>query len=289
MTDYAAEPRTTTRRVARLQEYFEQNVLVNGRFICSAEKQCRESHHGNFYAGQLPHVGTHFDLTRNGAPFRIVVVGQEYGTRDELVDLVVRRTMIADNRGAKSRFLAMPNLNLKGRNPHMRGCTSVLRLLFGKDVGSDYESEFVQLDGMAIHLFDCFALVNFLLCSALLPKGGKRGRSTRTMQQNCTRHFKRQLELLEPTIIVIQGRAVLRWMGAAFDGLSDEVIQTIQINGRATRLLAFTHPSAHGKITGASTIPRNTCSRQSRQRFSAFLKSRNNRGSGGHQSDPADQ
>jgi hypothetical protein len=255
LTDYAADSRTTTLRIARLQEYFEKYVLVNGRFICSCERPCRESHRGNFYAGQLPHVGTHYDLTRNGAPFRIVVVGQEYGHGpDEPVDLVARRKMIADESGTKRRFCAAPDLELKARNPHMKGCTSVLRLLFGKRLGSDYPCEFIELEGAPVHVFECFALVNFLLCSAVPGEsidksrslGGRPGRSTRTMHRNCARHFKRQLELLEPTIIVIQGRGVLRWMKAVFDGLSDEVIQTIQINGRATRVLAFTHPSARG-------------------------------------------
>jgi hypothetical protein len=76
---YSADLRATALRTAQLQTYSEQNVLNNGRFICSAEQECRKSHQGNFYAGQLPHVGTHYDLTLNGAPFRIVVVGQEYG------------------------------------------------------------------------------------------------------------------------------------------------------------------------------------------------------------------
>jgi hypothetical protein len=162
--------------------------------------------------------------------------------------------MIADKSGTASRFYAEPT-DFPPRNPHMRGCTSVLRLLFDKHAGSDYSGEFVDPDGARVHVFDYFALVNFLLCSAVpaesidksLSLGGRPGRSTPTMHRNCARHFRTQLELLEPTIIVVQGRGVLRWMIIAFDGLSDEVVQAIQINGRATRVLAFTHPSAHGK------------------------------------------
>ena len=182
------------------------------------------------------------------------MVGQEYGHGPDGVDLVARRKMIADKSGTASRFYA-GGPNFPPRNPHMRGCTSVLRLLFDKHAGSDYAGEFVDLDGAPVHVFDCFALVNFLLCSAVpaesidksLSLGGRPGRSTRTMHRNCARHFTAQLELLEPTIIVVQGRGVLQWMKIAFDGLSDEVVQAIQINGCATRVLAFTHPSAHGK------------------------------------------
>jgi hypothetical protein len=104
-------------------------------------------------------------------------------------------------------------------------------------------------------LFDCFALVNFLLCSAVPlesvsddtePRGGRPGRSTRTMQKNCARHFKAALELLEPTIIIVQGRGVLGWMKAVFETLSDDMVQTVHINDKKVDVLAFTHPSAHG-------------------------------------------
>jgi hypothetical protein len=239
LAEFSADSPATARRIGRLQAYFEEQVLTNGQFICSTYQQCKESHRGPFYAGQLPHVGTHYDLMRNGDPFRIVVVGQEYGEGPELVDLNARRATIVGSSGAKK---------FASRNPHMRGCTSILRLLFGKELGRDREGEFVQLDGTAIHLFDCFALVNFLLCSAVLPGGSKKGRSTSTMQRNCARHFGEQLELLEPTVIVIQGVNVLKWMKkAGFDTLSHEVDQTVQINGRATHVLAFTHPAAYGK------------------------------------------
>ncbi len=225
-------------------------MLRDGHFICSSHDDCRGSHRGTFYAGQLPHIGEHYDLTRNGVPFRIVVVGQEYGNGPEHVDLVARRTMVVDGSGLKSRFRAAGDF--PARNPHMKGCTSVLRLLFGKDPGSDREGEFVPLDGVPVHLFDCFALVNFLLCSAIpldprgVTPGAKPGRSTRTMQHNCSRHFKATLELLEPTIIVLQGRGVLQWMKGVFDTLSDDVVQAVQVNGNPARVLAFTHPSAYG-------------------------------------------
>jgi uracil-DNA glycosylase len=133
----------------------------------------------------------------------------------------------------------------------MKGCTSILRLLLGKSLGADYEGEFVELDGEPTHLFDCFALVNFLLCSAVpaepigagSARGGRRGQSTPAMQRNCARHLTETLRILEPTIIVLQGRGVLRWMKSTFSALSDDLVQTIPINGSFSRVLSFTHPS----------------------------------------------
>jgi hypothetical protein len=210
-----------------------------GSSFVRLSKRAFKSHPNAFYKGQLPHIGAHYDLTRDGAPFRIVVVGQEYGTAGDLVDLDRRRADIVGGSGA---------MNFKTRNPHMRGCTSVLRLLFGKDLGSDRRGEFVQLGGTTAHLFDCFALVNFLLCSAVSPDTGKRGKSTSTMQHNCGRHFRAQLEMMDPTVVVIQGRStVIQWMKkAGFETLSGEEDQTVLINGHACRVLAFFHPAVHG-------------------------------------------
>ena len=111
------------------------------------------------------------------------------------------------------------------------------------------------VDGKPTHLFDCFALVNFLPCSAVpsesarneaTPLRGRPGRSTPTMQRNCTRHFIPPIEVLDPTVIVVQGRGVLTWMKSAFNTLSDETVQAVWMNGRECHVLAFTHPSAKG-------------------------------------------
>ena len=166
MTVFSSDPIGAARRVADLKSYFEQHVLTpTGQFICSSERPCKGSHAGSFYAGQLPHIGASYGLMRNGAPFRVVAVGQEYGHGPEFVDLEERREMIVDGSALKLRFRA--ENGYRARNPHMKGCTSILRLLFDHPLGSDHQGEFVQLNGTPTHLFDCFALVNFLLCSAV--------------------------------------------------------------------------------------------------------------------------
>ena len=66
------------------------------------------------------------------------------------------------------------------------------------------------------------------------------------MQYNCARHFVATLELLEPTIVVLQGRGVLGWMRKVFQSLTDEVVQEVPLGGNECRVLALTHPSAHG-------------------------------------------
>ncbi len=70
----------------------------------------------------------------------------------------------------------------QARNPHMRGTANVLRLLFGIPLGADHNSEFMMIEGERIHIFDAFALVNYLLCSAVSADGRMRGLAARTTE-----------------------------------------------------------------------------------------------------------
>lgn len=138
----------------------------------------------------------------------------------------------------------------------MKGCTNALRLIFGGDFGSDREGEFVEINGAAVHLFECFALVNFLLCSAVSEDagriaemrrpGGKPGRSSPTMRRNCARHFTEALQFLIP-LIIAQGMGVGQWMRQAFAlpvHAPPTCVELMKIRARDTVLVSLTHPSA---------------------------------------------
>jgi hypothetical protein len=179
----------------------------------------------------------------DGAALRIVVVGQEYGAEDAPVSLKERYDSIIDC-GVGRRFKREGMY--KPLNPHMKGTTSVLRLLFGIPLGVDHESEYIRFeDGLQCHIFDAFALVNYLLCSAVKP-GSTRGYSTTTMKQNCLPHFRQALEILEPTVIVVQGIGFWPWVRRAFDTVEplDDVLHRVRVGSQEALLGAFSHPSA---------------------------------------------
>lgn len=242
-----SDPLATTRRIGALDAYMSRRVLSGGQFICPHFAECRGSHPGEFFEGQLHHVGAHYDLSANGRPFRIAVVGQEYGNGPSGVSRIARTRMVAVDTGLKKRFrtdgLHPP------RNPHMKGTTSVLRLLFGLGLGSDYDREFLALGPQRVHIFEAFALVNFLLCSAIAEgqgaEGSKRGQSTRTMQRNCSEHFRNVLDVLEPTVLIIQGRGVRRWLEPIVDGTErlGAQLERVRIGGMQILVASFTHPS----------------------------------------------
>ena len=248
-----SNPDRTRERVRMLEEYVRAELLsAEGSFICTSFEQCRSSRCGYpFYPGQMSHVGKHYDLEVNGRAMRIVLAGQEYGREFERVDLADRSRMICES--ARAGFG-------KDRNPHMKGVASTLRLLLGRDLGDDDEGERL-LGG---HIFDGFALVNYLLCTALAEVRGKnsrfsgKGYSSPRMQRNCARHFLRTMEVLEPTVIVVHGLALRRWIGNALPlpPPEGEIAEMVEISGRPVDLLTFAHPSAGGHSGWWGTTPR---------------------------------
>jgi hypothetical protein len=242
-----SDPAATTIRIAALDAYMERYVLARSGFCCEHFNACRVSHRGAFFEGQLHHVGAHYDLTADGRPLRIVVVGQEYGNGPRGVPRAARTLDIVRGTGYQKRFRT-DGLH-EARNPHMKGTTSVLRLLLGRPPGSDYEGELLRLGEVDVHLFEAFALTNFLLCSAIplgeSDTGSKRGKSTPTMQRNCAAHFREAMRILEPTVIVAQGKGVREWMARVVESARPVApnVERVSVVGRECLVASFTHPS----------------------------------------------
>lgn len=238
MSALTSDPKRTATRVAALQRYVEHEIMRD-RFICSAFAVCIASARQDgraFYKGQLSHVGRHYDLMADGRPLRIVIVGQEYGQALELVDLRARYRMIHDDSGLGG---------FTRRNPHMRGTTFALQLLLNS--GLNARDETVRATGGAFHLFDAFALVNVLLCSAVVP-GTMKGASTREMQRNCLHHFQATIDILEPTVTVLQGKGVRSWIAPLLTSARaiSPTLESVAIGDVRTLLCSFNHPSAWG-------------------------------------------
>jgi hypothetical protein len=244
----------TDRRIAALRSYMEANVLGPAGFCCASYDACRGSirEGDRFFEGQLSHVGHHYDLQLHQRPLRVVVVGQEYAVRSPgrgsgqgEVTLEERYAMIHDGSGLGRRYYT-DGAHL-ARNPHMRGTTSALRVIFGAGLGADWEGEFIQTpQGDRFHVFDAFALVNVLLCSAG-PEGRSIGRSTNVMRSNCSRHFAASMQILEPTLMVLQGHGVLRWVAPVLGSMEELApsLSEARLAGRRTLVCRFSHPSAH--------------------------------------------
>ena len=245
-----SDPARTAKRIRELDAYVRQNLLADGSFVCRHYERCRASRPKFFYEGQMSHVGTHYDLTVDGHGLRIVVVGQEYGQNYPLVTLGARTAMVDGS----------AEVDFTKRNPHMAGTTSILRLLLGRQPGADRQGESLfQHRAPGGHIFDGFALVNSLLCSALKKQPGGmnagKGNSSPEMRRNCAEHFLTTLKILEPTVIVAEGQGVRSWIGgplglgkkphAPYDG--PVTPEATCLAGQRLDVLTFNHPSAGGR------------------------------------------
>ena len=238
----ACDRKKTEARLWNLERYFDANAW-GADAECESYRSCKASHSGRFFEGQLHHIGRFYDLAVDGVPLRIVVVGQEYGHCPARVGLEARHERIM-RAGNERGFKAEPGL--KARNPHMRGTTSVLRMIFGVAPGTDRDSEFVRIGRERVHVFDAFSLVNYLLCSAVSGDGGKKGLSTKTMRRNCQGHFSEALRILEPSVAIVQGKGIWKWVAGAFDTVTQEegLVYKATLGPTTTLVARFSHPSA---------------------------------------------
>jgi hypothetical protein len=235
-------PDKTLNRTKELGKYLDREVLRDKKFVCRHDRECRASCGDlNFIEGQLHHVGQHYDLEIDGESTRIVIVGQEYGHEPPRVSLEDRSEMIRDS----------ANRGFRGRNPHMKGTTTLLRLLLRRTAGEDASGEQLFPD-CSTHIFEGFALVNYLLCSAVEGRrdlsdhyGALRGRSSKRMQKNCAAHFLKTIDILDPTIIVVQGFGVRNWLERSFSlQRRTNPIEQVSLGNTSRTLMTFMHPSA---------------------------------------------
>lgn len=232
-------------RRTQLVEYVHSKLLTPGlQFICqNCENLCRpsaERRQCHFAPGAMLHLGSHFHLDdEEGRTFRIAVVGQERASSESHVSMEMRTKAIMNKANGLSTI-----------NPHLRGTRDLLSLLFGAG-GTD--SMNIKAEPRA-HVLDAFCLTNATLCSAHKIVGGKvttKGAPTDTMVSACHDHLKSILQILEPTVLVLQGEHA-RQSTEQVLSLSlpfDSVIEAA-IGNEPVLVCALSHPTSHPSRPG---------------------------------------
>jgi hypothetical protein len=249
-TGFTSDTSKTRERIEKLDAYFRATVLDgDGKFICQHEYACKKSFSdphplGHFYDGQLHHVGNDYDLFKNNRPLRVVVVGMSYGHGPARISIAKRSEYMGD---MGRHYSARGSGEIPRRTPHMSGTTFALRAAFGLGFAdTSRAAEFIQVGEEKVHIFDAFALLDFLLCSAISEDKKTKDLSTHAMSVNCAPHFRRALEILEPNLLIGQGQRTAEWMARAGFGHEStyQNPEKIVVNGSACQLLSFSHPSA---------------------------------------------
>ncbi len=262
---FASDTNKTEERLGQLRAYMDKKVLGPGGFVCTSFPACRrsakaEEPDGCFFEGQLSHVGVHYDLSEDGQPLRILVIPMDTGGAPPKVTLDARRVQV------------LGSAVQDGRNQHMWGTVFALRLAVGRDQGKvgwkrnrgtgtfkplDSAGEKLIVDSgggpAEVHLFDCYVMANTRLCSATRATGNE-SRGTRKMSWNCYPHLAKTIEILKPTLCIIQGSGVaadIESAPASIFGLwrRQQIDKGLPLwwvqlpGGEKTLLAAFRHPS----------------------------------------------
>lgn len=232
-----------------LEAYYYDRVLRDGTCTCKHLAACETSAGRSiFAAAQLSFVGEHYAMVRQGRPLRIVVVSMQVGEPETPITMTRRRSQFAGR-------LMEP---FAQRNAHIKGVTSALRVLWGRDAGTDPEGEFLETPDGRVHVLDAHALVNTTLCSSIMRPGSRTGAGSDDMHRNCVAHLRSALEILEPTIVHSQGRrkagnaptphtSMLAVLGSEIDWHSD-CVATGRVGERPIVWVSLGHPSARGKV-----------------------------------------
>lgn len=238
-----SNPAATALRRDDLAAYMDEHVLGPAGFCCRTGLECRTSVESrkapaDFAYGQLPHLGMFYDLKEESIPLRILVIAMEIGRTDTEITLAMRRLQV----------LGSADLAPRSRNPHMVGVTHALRTLHGREIGDDSAGEMLDLGSEnPVHLFDAYAMTNVRLCTSV-RQGTTESYPTAVMTKNCIRHLRESITILEPTVCVVQGAGIPKYLAPLVSRRTQitDSLADVTICGVNTLMAEFSHPTAHG-------------------------------------------
>ncbi len=246
---YQVNRAKSNQRAEKLQSYLTKQVWDPTTrkswpdFICESKKECKASakrRGAAFYEAQGYGVGPCYDLSKDdGVPFRVLIVPMEAGGGGKYGSIAQRR--------------AEPLKPCPERNPHMKGVTFALQLAFGLPVtcSDDPEGEMLHFTNRVqpAHLFECYAMANSTLCSAVATAGGRAGRGTAVMRKNCARHLQETIGILQPTLVISQGSGLVKTLRGSF-GVTRPMSTNLgtnlarcDLNGNRFVWVALRHPT----------------------------------------------
>ena len=169
-----------TRYISQLQSFYDEKGLLVSAFHCQHANACAKAAGCSLSQGAEAHVGA-----RYGKDLRLVVVSLDTGGANDSMD---------------RRRHEIEGLHPNGAtNPHMKGTTQLLEVIYGTESGN---------------LYELYAMTNAAKCSR-----GDAGRKkvSRVLYQNCSEYVVPELTCLDPQMIVTQGNEAWWALGAEPD------------------------------------------------------------------------
>lgn len=243
----------TEERFQQLRVYYQDAAIdPNTEFRCLPKGPCRELEvlpsGYQAHKGGLAHVGEQYDVKFDGGELRLMFVGFDGGNH---------RFGIDDRRRD---IQAYP----KRRNQHYDGIVKVLIEVFQEPFDGE-ESEWRSL-------LKKMTQTNATRC-AISKSGAMNTHTTVQMRRCCWIHFRKEIEILQPTVMFFHGKELQSWFlkqvgedgqTSRLDSGSDlldvharEIVWTSLRPNFKTLLLFFSHPSRHhfGKQWDSAVVP----------------------------------
>lgn len=176
---------TTSQRFAELRRYCEEVAHIDpGDFRCEFLADCERGLAEGLalVKGGLAHVGEQYDLSIDGKETRMLFVGFDFG--NDCAGLEERRLDI-------QAYSGIPN-------PHYKGIIKVMMEVL------EQNCETPKDENLWKPFLKRMAQTNATRCCA--PRNGRRKtNTTERMRKNCWIHFKKEIEVLRPTIMFFHG------------------------------------------------------------------------------------
>lgn len=186
---------TTQDRKSKLNELYNQEGLNADRFHCKYYLECelsqKEKCVGKQYAGGTAAISPFYDISYNDIPMRVLIVGKETGY------------MKNEEYGTSPNFYENCNnvlncINWKNKNNHIKGTLKILQYIF--QVDSEY-------------IYSSYALSNSLRCAfqdITRIENLSSVSDTKVMRDNCIKYLFKEIDILEPNLIICQGEWSVR-------------------------------------------------------------------------------
>lgn len=226
-----------------LTDYYAMNGLLASDFRCKNYEQCKAvAKRGELCKGGSAHIGSNY-----GNPYRIVIVSLDRGDNHKGADSAELRTKVIEGVWT----------TVDQVNQHMTGTKNLLKALLEKKFDKEE------------NLFTHYAMTNSAKCCGA---DGNSSSVHKVLYDNCSDFSLKEIELLEPELVVTEGQNAINALYGRFSELSDsdvseiikhlggsskymeqiikalvsEHIKKLSIGNEFAWLLILPHPSARG-------------------------------------------
>lgn len=189
MSKWSFDLDKTRDRWQQLNRYYESVGLNACSFHCKDFSECKTSQKNTVikqFSGGTSALMPLYDIFYQGKPIRILIIGKETG--------YMKNTEYGTAKKFHENTLNVLNcINWDKKNNHIKGTLKTLQYIYNLDTEYVYSS---------------YVLTNLLRCSFqdfTRSDSVSAVHDTSTMRKNCYKHLIKEIEILEPTLVIAQG------------------------------------------------------------------------------------